>query len=173
MLWCLFLFYIAIIFPISQSIFIILSLDSWSICSYNYVSDEYIVSRLRPWTSFSISISISGDPMLFNGFKYNFYGDDSQICISARNLSTEFQTQIATCLSDSSVWLYNTYLQFKCPRVITAPFPHTPAPYIIFSISVKIFHSWGTWLAQWMENVTQYGDCQCEPLAGCRDYFNI
>lgn len=51
----LLLLYIAIIISNSQSIFITLSLEFWSICSHNHVSGAYIISQLGPGTS-SLSI---------------------------------------------------------------------------------------------------------------------
>ena len=85
--------------------------------------------------------SFSGDLWLFHGFKHHFYCDDSPNCLSGRILSTEFQTQMSTCLLNVSIWLCNRHLQFKYPRLLSMPFPHTPAPPIILSLSIKKFHS--------------------------------
>lgn len=65
----LLLFCIDIVFPISQSICVMLSLDSWSICFHNYVSEADIISRLSPWTSssmYTLSLVISGCFMALN-----------------------------------------------------------------------------------------------------------
>ena len=111
-------------------------LDSWCICSHNYLSDAYIVSRFSLWTA-SLSPFFS-DLILFHGFKYSLFivmTPNLELVGSRYTQSSRLRYPPASLMSllvtsqASSPQLFQT-------SVHTFP---TLVPSVNFCISIKIF----------------------------------